>query len=76
MTNRERVISTLNALSESELDRVARLLAVIRSRPLPSGSLDPATFGPLYQSFSAEDHEMAEEGLNEFSSGLESEDHH
>jgi hypothetical protein len=75
MKTRDLVLQTLETLSEPEMDHVARLLAVLKSRPLPPAALNPEVYGPLYKEFAAEDRLLAEEGFSDYSSDLQAEDH-
>lgn len=76
MTVREQVVHELDALGDRELEYAARLIDALRARPseAPSPSFDPAVYGPLYQEYAAEDRALAEQGMADYTRGLEVED--
>ena len=76
MTIREKVTRTISSMPESELRQVAGFLEFLkfRSRIRKSRLADPNRLADLYAEFSAEDSEMAEEGIDDYNKMLNSED--
>ena len=76
MDIKERVSQELETLSEAELQQVAEYLAFLRfrARKQLSLSLDLERIAVLYAEFGEEDHELAEEGMGDYTEGLRAED--
>ncbi len=76
MKARDHVVQDLDALDEHGLEYAARLIETLRSRPPGAAppSFDPAIYGPLYREFASEDRQLADEGMADYTRGLEVED--
>ncbi len=76
MITKEQVLEKIEALDESELQRVAEYLEFLRFRQrvrhIPV--CDAAQRAALRTQFAAEDREMAETGMSDFAEGLAKED--
>ena len=76
ISTKERVSTNLNGLSEIQLRRVAEYLEFLKFREQREIELDvdESELAALYAEFADEDRELAEVGLTEYASNLESED--
>ena len=73
ISTKEKVVTNLSDLTETQLRQVAEYLEFLRFRELrKSGSrLDDAELQALYGEFADEDRELAEFGLAEYAANLE-----
>ena len=71
MTIKEQVTKNIESLSESELHLVAEYLTFLkfRSRFQRKPSIDEDKLAALYAEFAHEDHQLAEEGMEEYTRG-------
>ena len=76
MTIREQVTKTLDNLSESELQQVAEYVSFLkfRSRFQEKPPIDEETLASLFKEFAAEDRQLAEGGMQDYSKDLLVED--
>ena len=76
ISTKEQVSTNLNGLSEIQLRRVAEYLEFLKFREQREIELDvdESELAALYAEFADEDRELAEVGLTEYASNLESED--
>ena len=76
ISTKERVVTSLTELSESQLQTVAEFLEFLkfRERHKTEQQFDDAQLAALYNEFADEDRELAEFGLSEYANNLEHED--
>ncbi len=77
MSTRERVVTTLADLTETQMQQVADFLEFLkfRERQKHDSQLeDDATLEALYAEFAEEDRELSEAGLGHYVANLERED--
>ncbi|OGC09226.1 hypothetical protein A2V82_10925 [candidate division KSB1 bacterium RBG_16_48_16] len=76
MTIKEQVAKTIDRLSEPELKQVAEYLSFLkfRSRVQKTQPVDEKKLAALYAEFSGQDHQMAEDGIEDYHKGLLAED--
>ena len=76
MSIKEQVAQTLDYLDEDELQQVAEYLSFLRFRARihAKPSLDVAELAALYSEFADKDHQLAEEGMEEYITSLQAED--
>jgi ABC-type phosphate transport system auxiliary subunit len=76
MSTRERVVTTLDDLTETQMQQVADFLEFLkfRERQKHDSELDDATLEALYAEFAEEDRELSEAGLGQYVANLEHED--
>jgi ABC-type phosphate transport system auxiliary subunit len=76
MSTRERVVTTLADLTETQMQEVADFLEFLkfRERQKHDSQLDDATLEALYAEFAEEDRELSEAGLGQHVANLELED--
>jgi len=74
ISTKEQLSTNLNGLSEIQLRQVAEYLEFLKFRERREIDLDESELAALYAEFGDEDRELAEVGLAEYASNLESED--
>ena len=76
ISTKEKVVTSLTELSETQLQTVAEFLEFLkfRERHKSKQSFDETQLAALYGEFADEDRELAEIGLSEYSANLERED--
>ena len=76
MTIREQINKKLTSLNDTELQQVAEYLSFLkyRSNLKSNSSVNVKNLARLYQEFAGEDRQLAEEGLEDYSKNLRSED--
>ena len=75
ISTREKVVTNLAGLTETQLRQVAEYLEFLKFRARPADlPLDDAKLEALYAGFAIEDRELAEVGLAEYAAQLERED--
>ena len=74
ISTKEQLSTNLNGLSEIQLRQVAEYLEFLKFRERRKIDLDESELAALYAGFGDEDRELAEVGLAEYASNLESED--
>jgi ABC-type phosphate transport system auxiliary subunit len=76
ISTKEKVVTSLAELNDTQLQTVAEFLEFLkfRERYRVETQLDDAALEALYAEFADEDQEIAEVGLSEYASNLERED--
>ncbi len=76
ISTKEKVVTSLAELSDSQLQTVAEFLEFLkfRERRKVETPIDDAELEALYAEFADEDRELAESGLTEYAANLERED--
>ena len=76
ISTKEKVVTSLTELSETQLQTVAEFLEFLkfRERHKSEQQFDETQLAALYGEFADEDRELAEIGLSEYSANLERED--
>ncbi len=76
ISTREKVVTNLSDLTETQLRQVAEYLEFLkfRERRKNDSQFDDAKLEALYAEFADEDRELAEVGLAEYATSLERED--
>ena len=76
ISTREKVVTNLSDLTETQLRQVAEYLEFLkfRARHRANSQLDDIELEALYAEFADEDRELAEVGLAEYAANLERED--
>ncbi|MDQ7054550.1 MAG: hypothetical protein Q9P14_17300 [candidate division KSB1 bacterium] len=77
MTVKDQIVKEIEHLSESDLRKIAEYLSFLRCRSRLRKQLhiaDEENLAELYGQFANEDPKLAEEGFDEYSNNLKSED--
>jgi len=80
MTIKEQLVKTIETLNESDLEKVAEYLALLKSRvkfktvAAIAANLSDEEMAALSEEFAQEDRQLAEEGMGDYLEGLIAED--
>ncbi|MBI5473428.1 MAG: hypothetical protein HY961_13870 [Ignavibacteriae bacterium] len=76
MIAREQLVEELRRLSDEDVQRVTRFLAILKSKSHSKqiASLDENSLRIMYEEASGEDSLLADSGLSEYAAGLKRED--